>query len=204
MKQTLFYALFFLTASHAAFAQKPRADLYRCEGCEAISEQPHENLQPQTTIEAGEGEGLFLSGMVYQTDGKTPASDVVVYAYHTDHKGVYPKRGDEQGWASRHGFLRGWVKTNAEGMYQFHTIRPGVYPNRKEPAHIHMTVKEPGHPAYWIDAVVFTDDPLVSVAYKRRQQMRGGSGIITLSQDEEKNWIGVRDIILEPHPKKKR
>lgn len=190
-----------LTASACA-QQAARSDLYVCEGCEAIYEHAFDHLSWQTTIppDGEPGEPLILSGTVYQTDGTTPAPGVVVYAHHTNAEGIYPTRGIEEGWARRHGYLRAWIKTDAEGRYQFRTIKPGSYPNRKTPAHIHLTVKEPDQPEYWIDEILFEDDPHVTTGIRKGAQNRGGSGIIRLTRDEEGIWHGTRDIILEKHP----
>ena len=177
-----------------------RPDLYVCEGCEAIYERSFDDLSWRTTIppEGEPGEPLVLTGRVFQPDGRTPAAGVVIYAYHTNAKGVYPTRGDERDWARRHGYLRGWVKTSVEGRYEFRTVRPATYPSRSAPAHIHLIVKEPGRQEYWIDQVVFEDDPLVDSRYRADHDGRGGSGIIRLTKDESGTWQGRRDIVLEP------
>jgi LytS/YehU family sensor histidine kinase len=73
-----------------------------------------------------------------------PAAGVVLYVYHTNPQGIYPKKGNETGWGKRHGYLRGWLKTNSRGEYKFLTSRPGSYPQSSNPAHIHIFVKEAG------------------------------------------------------------
>jgi len=188
-----------LLAVPGAIAAQSRPDLFRCEGCEAIHERSFRGLASATTIPpAGEpGERLVLSGRVVMPDGTTPAPGVVVYAYHTSAAGVYPTRGDERGWGRRHGYLRGWVMTGTTGEYRFETIRPGGYPGRSDPAHIHLIVKEPGRQEYWIDEVVFADDPRVDDRYRVSQGNRGGPGTIHLSRDPSGAWLGRRDIILE-------
>lgn len=180
-------------------AGQSRPDLHRCEGCEAIHERSFEGLTPRAAIPPpGEaGERLVLTGRVVRPDGRTPAPGVVVYAYHTNAAGVYPTRGNETGWDRRHGYLRGWIVTDSSGEYRFETIRPGAYPGRDDPAHIHMIVKEPGRREYWIDEVVFDDDPRVTARYRAAQGNRGGSGIIRLRRDGTGTWAGRRDIILE-------
>ncbi len=86
-----------------------------CEGCEAIHESPlpFNNLNWKVTLPDYNDARpkTFVSGVVYQKDGKTPAPGVVLYVYHTDQTGVYPKKGNETGWGKRHGYLRGWMKT---------------------------------------------------------------------------------------------
>ncbi|MCP2044874.1 hypothetical protein [Pontibacter sp. HSC-36F09] len=77
-----------------------------CEGCEALHEYGDKPLSPTDTLPAfrlGAENKLVLTGTVYLPDGKTPAQDVILYVYHTDVTGIYPKKGDEKGWARRHG-----------------------------------------------------------------------------------------------------
>jgi protocatechuate 3,4-dioxygenase, beta subunit len=90
-----------------------------CEGCEAIHESsvPFAELKWIDTLPgfaAGDPK-MHVTGTVYKSDGKTPAPDVVLYIYHTDKSGIYPTKGDESGWGKRHGYLRGWIKTNEQG-----------------------------------------------------------------------------------------
>jgi protocatechuate 3,4-dioxygenase beta subunit len=150
------------------------------------------------TVIAGEeepGEPMELRGVVYQSDGKTPAPGVVLYVYHTDAKGYYsPAAGQAQG--RRHGHLRGWMKTDQEGRYQFRTIRPAPYPNRDIPAHVHPVVKEPRRNEYYLDEYVFDDDPLLTKQKRSGMENRGGSGIVKVTRDPEGLWVGRRDIVL--------
>ena len=60
-----------------------------------------------------------------------------------------------------------------------------------------MIVKEPDRREYWIDEVVFTDDPLVTERYRDRVEGRGGSGIVTPTRDAAGTWSVRRDIVLE-------
>ncbi len=158
-----------------------------CEGCEAIYESPvpFEQLKNVDTLPDFNDPGpkIEISGIVYQNDGKTPAADVVLYVYHTDQKGVYPTRGNEKGWAKRHGYIRGWVKTDKNGSYSFYTLVPASYPNSKNPKHIHPTIKETDKNEYWIDEYLFEGDPYLQYE-KSDRPPRGGNGIIKpLMQD---------------------
>lgn len=156
----------------------------RCEGCEAIFESPisFEKLAWVDTLPDFNDKGpkLEVSGIVYHADGKTPAKDIVIYVYHTDQKGIYPKKGNETGWAKRHGYIRGWAKTDKNGYYKFYTLKPAPYPGGNIPAHIHVTVKEPDKNEYWIDEYLFDDDPLLTKEERQKQEKRGGNGIIKL------------------------
>ncbi|REG83619.1 dioxygenase family protein [Algoriphagus antarcticus] len=168
-----------------------------CEGCEAIFESGDKKLSSIDTLPLFlENESkLKITGSVFQKDGETPAADVIIYIYHTNRKGVYQTKGDETGWAKRHGFIRGWVKTDAAGSYTFYTFRPGAYPSRDEPEHIHITVKEPGKTAYYLDEYVFADDPLLTKEKKRNSDNRSGSGIMNPVLENGMMTIH-RDLIL--------
>ncbi len=168
-----------------------------CEDCDMMFEGMPENPSWQTTIAGPDepGEPMIIRGAIYKKDGKTPASGVILYVYHTDNKGLYSP-APKQTAGKRHGHLRGWVKTNDEGRYEFKTIRPASYPNSKNSQHIHPIVKEPGTMLYWIDEYLFQDDPLLTDQERTHQQKRGGSGIISLKKNEKGVWVGKRDIIL--------
>lgn len=154
----------------------------RCEGCEAVYECPvsFDKLDKTDTLPDFNDAGpkIEISGIIFQPDGKTPAPGVVLYIYHTDQTGIYPKKGDESGWAKRHGYLRGWISTNAKGEYRFYTLVPASYPNSSNPKHIHPTIKEPGKNEYSIDEFVFDDDPLLPETEKNREKPVGGSGVL--------------------------
>ena len=203
MKQLLMIPLVLLLTAQIACTQSNGNSKQKvgggCEGCEAIYESPVA-LNKLSWIDTlpdfnDAGPKMVISGIVYKPDGKTPAKDVVLYVYHTDQTGIYPTKGNEKGWAKRHGYIRGWLKTNEKGEYKFYTLRPASYPSRQAPQHIHPTIKEPGINEYWIDEYLFDDDPLLTANERSHQQQRGGSGIIKLQQ---KNGIlvGERNIVL--------
>jgi len=152
-----------------------------CEGCEAIYESPvpFEQLGNMCWLPDWDDKGtkLAVNGVLYKTDG-TPAAGVVIYIYHTDQTGVYPTQGDEKGWGRRHGYLRGWMKTNEKGEYKFFTLKPASYPGGRNPAHIHVTIKEPDKNEYWIDEYLFDDDPFLTEQERNHLQNRGGYGIL--------------------------
>ncbi len=97
----------------------------------------------------------------------------------------------------RHGRLRGWARTDAAGEYQFDTIRPGGYPGTGIPQHVHMHVIEPGRCTYYIDDILFTDDPRLAAAQRANYDRgRGGSGIATPTKGADGIWNVQRDIRL--------
>ena len=196
-----FLVLLMIFASFSCRGQNDRAISKTvggpCEGCEALLEYGERTLNTVDTLplfEETEPE-LKITGTVYQKDGKTPAKDVILYIYHTNREGIYQKKGDEKGWARRHGFIRGWVKTGKSGRYTFYTFRPGSYPDRSEPEHIHLTVKEPGTNEYYLDDFVFDDDPLLKKSDRKNFRNRGGSGIVKPMAKDGMLYV-ERDIIL--------
>ena len=159
-----------------------------CEGCEAIYESPvpFEQLDEVDTLPDFNEPGpkIEISGIIYKSDGKTPAPGIILYVYHTDQKGIYAKKGGEKGWAKRHGYIRGWIKTNEKGTYRFYTLVPASYPNSANPKHIHPTIKEPGFSEYWIDEFLFNDDPLLPENERNRAQPVAGNGVLkTIMKD---------------------
>jgi protocatechuate 3,4-dioxygenase, beta subunit len=169
-----------------------------CEGCEAIFEYGNKKLTSVDTLPDFNDKGpkLLVTGTIFKRDGKTPAKDVILYVYHTDQTGEYPTKGNETGWAKRHGYIRGWIKTGPDGKYSFYTLRPGAYPGRQNPEHIHPTIKEAGYSPYWIDEYLFEDDPILSSQEKNHQQGRGGKGIIKITKNNKGLQVAKRDIIL--------
>lgn len=196
--RTIFLFLFSCTMVLAACnGQSVRNVGGACEGCEGLLEYGNKPLSSIDTLPSfAENEPrLLIKGTVYKKDGKTPASDIILYIYHTNRKGIYETRGNETGWAKRHGFIRGWVKTGKDGRYSFFTFRPAAYPDGREPEHIHLTVKEPGTTAYYLDDFLFDDDPKLTVAVRKKQPKRGGDGIVQ-PVDDDGTLVIERNIIL--------
>ena len=170
-----------------------------CEGCEVIltSPVPFDKLNWIDTLPDFNETGpkMILSGIIFKADGKTPAKDVVLYIYHTDQTGHYTNKYNEKGMAGRQGYIKGWIKTNDKGEYKFYTLNPAPYPATNIPAHVHPTIKEPGKNEYYIDEYRFEDDPFLTESERKKQELRGGSGIIVL---EKKGNIlyGKRNIVL--------
>jgi protocatechuate 3,4-dioxygenase beta subunit len=168
-----------------------------CEGCEAVFEFKGDlNSSDTLPLFDESSPRIMVSGTVYQQGGHIPAKDVILYFYHTNREGIYPTRGDEKGWDRRQGYIRGWVKTDANGQYSFYTFKPASYPNGREPAHIHMTVLEPNGKYYWIDDFLFKDDPLLSKEDRNEVEPRGGTNGILDLQRKGNMLVGERDIIL--------
>ena len=171
-----------------------------CEGCGAADAPTPLTWEARIAPSGEPGTPLVVTGVVYRPDGRTPASGVLVYAYHTNAAGIYPRRGGETGSARQHGYLRGWLRTDARGRYRFTTIRPAPYPGRDAPAHVHLTVTPRGGDERWIDSIVFDDDPLLTP--RRRAELRnvGGSGVVRVTRARDGVLSATRNVVLERWP----
>lgn len=156
-----------------------------CDGCELMFVDMPANINAIDTSSgwAGEGQKLLVRGTIYKKDGKTPAPNVILYYWQTGNDGMYtPKEGMNER-AKRHGHMRGWIKTGTNGRYAIYTIRPMPYPNTANPSHIHLSIKEPDIAnEYYLDDLVFDDDPFLTAAIRKGHDNRGGSGILKVQQ----------------------
>ena len=143
-----------------------------------------------------QGQRLLITGTIFKPDGRTPAPDVILYYYHTNIQGLYANKKGLDSRVVRHGYIRGWVKSDTNGHYSIYTVRPAPYPGRNFEAHIHPAIKEPGiDKEYYIDEFVFDDDPLLTRRKRKRLENRGGSGILRVFKKDGMH-IAEHDIIL--------
>ena len=185
----IFILCFTLTSSKGQTTETPQQASKNvivgggCDGCELMFIDMPEIIKSVDTS-AGwleKGKKLLITGKVYHIDGKTPASNVIIYYWQTDDKGYYSPKPNMNKEAKRHGHIRGWVKTNATGQYSIYTIRPAPYPNSDMPAHIHPSIKEADIAnEYYIDEFVFDDDKLLTGKKRKALENRGGSGVLRL------------------------
>lgn len=142
------------------------------------------------------GQKFLITGTIYKLDGKTPAPNVILYYYHTDINGVYANKQGLDRRVVRHGYIRGWVKSDVNGKYAIYTVRPASYPNSNIEAHIHPAIKEPNiDKEYYIDEFVFDDDKLLTGEKRKRLENRGGSGILRVLKQGDLQ-IAEHNIIL--------
>ena len=159
--RTMIYALrFALVTAVASFANLASAqDLEYVRAVERAQQLRPSALAAAARIAPlGEpGTPMTLHGRVVRPDGN-PASDTIVFAYHTDRDGLYDRpAAGEHSWR-----LKGWVKADRDGRFTFETIRPGPYPGRRVPAHVHFTVFLPNGERFHAGEAKFDDDPLLS------------------------------------------
>ena len=157
-----------------------------CDGCELMYVGMPKVISSEH-ISNGWDEGkqkLILTGKVFQLDGRTPASDVVIYYWHTDDSGLYSSNDQTPKQAKEHGKLRGWVKSDKSGNYKIKTSRPDAYPNDNIPQHIHLSIKEPDIINEYYADLYFDDDPLYLNQKKKYGKLdRAGTEILRIVLD---------------------
>lgn len=161
----------------------------------AIFDYSEKQLNNTDTIPdfAEKADKLKITGTIYQSDGKTPASDVLLFVHQPDENGDYELKRDEN--RKRYIHHRGWIKTNADGQYTFYTFIPGKFLRSKELRQIHRTIKEPGKPEYELTSFFFDDDPLLpdlTLACRAKAVM----SMLKLNK-KDNMYVATKDIILK-------
>lgn len=136
---------------------------------------------------------LKLTGIIYQSDGVTPAKDVILFIEQPDEDGDFDLRrtGD-----SRYVFHRSWVKTDADGRYTFYTFVPGNDRRYNQLQQIFPMVKESSKPEYELETFLFDEDPLLSSACRKKITKKGDTTRILKLKKEDGLLIAQRDIVL--------
>ncbi len=121
--------------------------------------------------------------------GGTPHQGLMVYAYHTNARGHYPTGRGQSGCYRWHGSLHAFTRTDTTGVVTFETIRPGPYPGRTDPQHVHVVVQFTETRGFYVNALMFSDDPRVRPAYRGSERDAGGSGIALPQRDSAGTWL---------------
>ena len=206
MKNLLSFFLFIALTS-TAFAQEVVEKLTTCEAVQedahaypALTQDIENNLENTATVTGYDisTHKVQLTGTVYQSDGVTPAKDVVLYIEQANEEGEY-EIVDNQGHNQVN--QSAMIKTDANGHYTFYTFIPGhtkeklAYRRTKRAQHIHILVKEPGKLEYELPAFVFDSDWMVTKYYRKRLRKRGDNNLLTL-EEKDGMQIAQKDIVL--------
>ncbi len=134
---------------------------------------------------------LKIEGTIYESDGVTPASNVLLFICQSDEDGNYElKRYNKK----RYVHHRGWIRTDKDGHYTFYTFIPGKYIYGNEPIQIHPIIKEPNKPEYRLESFLFENDPLLTE--KRSKIKHINTNRILKLDKKEGLYVAKRDIIL--------
>lgn len=142
---------------------------------------------------------LKITGTIYQSDGITPAKDVILFIEQADDNGDYQIKTKDN---KRYMHHRGWVKTNADGQYTLYTFVPGAatdpitFPRRKGLKKIYPIIKEAGKAEYNTDAFLFDDDSALTKSCRKRLLRKGVDSILKTEKQGDL-LVATRDIVLE-------
>jgi protocatechuate 3,4-dioxygenase beta subunit len=159
-----------------------------------IYDYSEKNLNNTDTIPGFETQEnkLKITGTIFQSDGVTPAKDVILYINQPDANGEYDLKYEND---KRYVYNRGWIKTDANGQYTFYTFIPGSYPHSKELRKINPIVKESGKPEYALYTWIFADDPFLTKACKKRLNKKGINNILTTLKKDD-IYVSNYNIVL--------
>ena len=135
---------------------------------------------------------LKITGTIYESDGVTPAKNVLLFVNQMDENGNFELRRHNK---KRYVHHRGWVRTDEDGKYTLYTFVPGSYIHGKELKQIYPVVKEPNKPEYKIETFLFDDDPQLTEKCRTKVEQTDPQRILKLDK-KEGLWVATRDIIL--------
>ncbi|APY12330.1 hypothetical protein BWZ22_14345 [Seonamhaeicola sp. S2-3] len=135
---------------------------------------------------------LKITGTIYESDGVTPAKNVLLFVHQPDEDGNFELKRENK---KRYVYHRGWVRTDENGKYTLYTFVPGSYIYGKELKQIYPIVKEPNKPEYKIETFLFDNDPLLTDKCRTKVEEVDPQRILKLDK-KEGLWVATRDIIL--------
>ena len=136
---------------------------------------------------------LKLTGVIYQSDGVTPAKDVILFIEQPDEDGDFDLRreGDQ-----RYVFHRSWVKTDADGRYTFYTFIPGNDRRYNQMQQIFPIIKETSKKEVQLESLLFDDDPMLTKRCRKRLAKKGNVKRILTTKKEDGIFVATKDIVL--------
>ncbi|MGB3608621.1 MAG: hypothetical protein WA775_16085 [Psychroserpens sp.] len=138
-----------------------------------------------------------ITGTIYQSDGTTPAKDVILYIEQAEEHGDFDLREDNE---KRYVHNRGWVKTDANGHYTFYTYVPGNDRRYNQLQQLFPAIKEPSKAEYDIASFLFEEDPLLTKRCRKRMAKKGDPTRILDLNEIDGLMVAQKDIILPSAP----
>lgn len=138
-------------------------------------------------------EKLKISGTIFESDGVTPASNVILYIDQADETGDFDVRKVDDKKYVHH---RAWVKTDEDGRYTFFTFIPGNDRRYNQLQQLFPVVKEPSKNAYELAAFLFDADPLLTNRCRKRLVKKGDPSRILSPKKEKDLFVVEKNIIL--------
>lgn len=137
---------------------------------------------------------LKLYGTIYQSDGITPASDVILYIEQADEDGEFKMEGEEDSKVIKY---RTMVKTDENGNYTIFTFIPGNDRRYNQMQELFPMIKEAGKEEYEIPGLLFDGDPLLSKGCRKRMAKSNTLDRILKPQMKDGMLIVQKNIILD-------
>ncbi|MBU2929346.1 hypothetical protein [Winogradskyella psychrotolerans] len=137
---------------------------------------------------------LKLTGIIYQSDGVTPAKDIILFIEQPDEDGDFDLRNTGD---ARYVFHRSWVKTDADGRYTLYTFVPGGDRRFNQLQQIFPIVKEPTKGPYELETFLFDEDPLLTKTCRKRMAKKGDTTRILKPKTEDGILVAERNITLK-------
>lgn len=139
---------------------------------------------------------LKLTGIVYKSDGITPAKDVIIYIEQPDEDGDFDLRRSGK---DRYVFHRSWVKTDVDGRYTFYTFVPGNDRRYNQMSQIFPIIKESSKAEVQLQSLLFNDDYLLTKRCRKRLTKKGQANRILNTKVEDDILVAKKDIVLSEH-----
>lgn len=136
---------------------------------------------------------LKLTGVIYQSDGVTPAKDVILFIEQPDEDGNFDLRhaGDQ-----RYVFHRSWVKTDDDGRYTFYTFIPGNDRRYNQMQQIFPIIKESSKEEVQLESLLFDNDPMLTKRCRKQLAKKGNTSRILSTKKEDGILVAEKDIVL--------
>jgi len=185
----LFSFICFLGASYLVSAQDSNKQL-------PIYDSTELNLMSSDTIPdyKTKTNKLKITGTIYQSDGVTPAKDVILYVEQPDENGDFDLREAND---KRYVYHRSWVKTDANGRYTLFTFVPGGDRRFNQLQQVYPIIKEATKEAYVIETFLFDEDPLLTKTCRKRMAKKGDPTRILKLKTEDGIFVAERNITLK-------
>lgn len=136
---------------------------------------------------------LKIFGIIYESDGVTPAKDVILYIDQADENGDFDLRYSNE---KRYIHNRGWIKTDADGSYTFYTYVPGNDRRYNQMQQLFPIVKEPSKSEYEIASFLFDEDPFLTKMCRKRMTKKGDTSRILKLKTVDGLNVVQKDIVL--------
>ncbi|TYB76658.1 hypothetical protein ES676_04755 [Bizionia saleffrena] len=113
---------------------------------------------------------LKISGTIYNSDGITPAVNVLLYIEQPNEFGDFELKKQNGKRYVKH---NAWIKTDADGRYTFFTFIPGNDRRYKILKQLFPIIKVPLHKEYALESFLFNDDYLLTKLCRKRLAKKG-------------------------------